>query len=143
MTALLDPYAGEIDSRETGSLVNLEQGTSTAYSLDNAQQRGALFIGPGVEVYEGMIIGQHNRPGDLPINVTKRKQLTNFRADGKDDAVRLTPPIEMSLDNAIEYIADDEWVEITPKSIRLRKKVLDMQQRMKIEKKAKQAREEA
>ena len=138
-----EPYAGEIDSRETGSLVNLEQGTSTAYSLDNAQQRGALFIGPGVEVYEGMIIGQHNRPGDLPINVTKRKQLTNFRADGKDDAVRLTPPIEMSLDNAIEYIADDEWVEITPKSIRLRKKVLDTQQRMKIEKKAKQAREEA
>jgi GTP-binding protein len=117
--------------------VNLEQGLSTAYSLDNAQQRGALFIGPGVEVYEGMIIGRHSRPGDLPINVTKKKHVTNHRADGRDDAVRLTTPIEMSLDDAIEYIGDDELVEVTPKSIRLRKKVLDSETRVKLAKRAK------
>lgn len=132
-----EPFAGDMETRDVGSLVNMEAGTSTGYSLDNAQQRGALFIGPGVDTYEGMIIGRHSRPGDLPINVTRRKQLTNFRADGKDDAVRLTPPVVMSLDNAIEYIADDELVEVTPKTVRLRKKILGTEDRLKIAKRAK------
>ncbi len=131
------PYTGEMETREVGSLVNLEKGMSTSYSLDNAQQRGALFIGPGLEVYEGMIIGRHSRPGDLVINVTKKKHVTNHRADGKDDAVRLTTPIDMSLDEAMEYIADDELVEVTPQSIRLRKKVLDSETRQKIAKRLK------
>jgi GTP-binding protein len=138
-----EPHYGDFEGRDVGSLVNLEVGSSTAYALDNAQQRGALFISPGVEVYEGMIIGRHSRPGDLAINVTKRKQLTNFRADGADDAVRLTPPIDMSLDNAIEYISEDELVEVTPKSIRLRKKILDTESRQKITKRAKQQLEPA
>ncbi|MDQ4078814.1 MAG: translational GTPase TypA [Chloroflexota bacterium] len=132
-----EPYLGEIGAREVGSLVNLEQGVSTAYALDNAQQRGALFISPGVEVYEGMIIGRHSRSGDLPINVTKKKHVTNHRASFAEEAIRLTPPIEMGLDEAIEYLADDELVEVTPQSIRLRKKILDSETRLKMAKRAK------
>jgi GTP-binding protein len=138
-----EPYTGEVESREVGSLVNLEQGVSTSYSLDNAQQRGALFIGPGVDVYEGMIIGRHSRAGDLPINVTKKKHVTNHRASGAEEAIRLVTPVNMGLDEAIEYIADDELVEVTPKSIRLRKKVLDTESRQKIAKRAKKEMEMA
>lgn len=133
-----EPYSGEMETREVGSLVNMEAGMSTGYSLDTAQQRGALFVGPGVEIYEGMIVGRHSRPGDLPLNVTKKKQLTNFRADGKDDSIRLTPPIDVTLDFAIEYIAEDELVEVTPKSIRLRKKILDTESRLKQAKRKKE-----
>lgn len=134
-----EPYMGDMETREVGSLVNLEIGTSTAYSLDNAQQRGALFIKPGVNVYEGMIIGRHSRAGDLPINVTKKKHVTNHRASGAEEAVRLVTPIEMSLDNAIEYISDDELIEVTPTNIRLRKKILGTEARIKIAKRAKKA----
>ncbi len=132
-----EPFAGEMETREVGSLVNLELGISTSYALDNAQMRGALFIGPGTEVYEGMIIGRHSRPGDLAINVTKKKHVTNHRASGAEDAVRLTPPIEMSLDEAMEYIAEDELVEVTPKGIRLRKKIIDTDMRQKQAKRSK------
>jgi GTP-binding protein len=131
-----EPYTGDIATREVGSLVNLEQGVSTAFALDNAQLRGALFIGPGVEVYEGMIIGRHSRPGDLPINVTKKKHVTNHRASGAEEAVRLVPPLTLDLDMAIEYIADDELVEVTPESIRLRKKIADSETRQKMAKRA-------
>ncbi len=134
-----EPYMGNMETREVGSLVNLEIGTSTAYSLDNAQQRGALFIKPGVSVYEGMIIGRHSRAGDLPINVTKKKHVTNHRASGAEDAVRLVTPIEMSLDNAIEYISNDELIEITPTNIRLRKKILGTEARIKMAKRSKKA----
>ena len=127
---------GKMETREVGSLVNLEMGFSTSYSLDNAQQRGALFIGPGVEVYEGMIIGRHSRPGDLSINITKKKHVTNHRASGAEEAVRLVTPIEMSLDNAIEYISNDELIEVTPINIRLRKKILNTEKRLKIAKRA-------
>jgi GTP-binding protein len=133
-----EPYMGEMETREVGSLVNMEAGSSTNYSLEPAQSRGALFVGPGVDIYEGMIVGRHSRPGDLPLNVTKRKQLTNFRADGKDDAVRLIPPVDVNLDFAIEYIADDELVEVTPKNIRLRKKILDTETRQKAQKRKKE-----
>lgn len=133
-----EPYMGEMETREVGSLVNMEMGSSTNYALEPAQARGALFVGPGVEIYEGMIVGRHSRPGDLPLNVTKRKQLTNFRADGKDDAVRLAPPVDVTLDFAIEYIADDELVEVTPKAIRLRKKILDTESRQKAAKRKKE-----
>jgi GTP-binding protein len=138
-----EPYVGEMETREVGSLVNMEAGSSTNYSLEPAQARGALFVGPGVDIYEGMIVGRHSRPGDLPLNVTKRKQLTNFRADGKDDAVRLIPPVDVTLDFAIEYIADDELIEVTPKSIRLRKKILDTESRQKAAKRKKEQLETA
>lgn len=131
-----EPYMGKMETREVGSLVNLEMGFSTSYSLDNAQQRGALFIGPGVEVYEGMIIGRHSRPCDLSINITKKKHVTNHRASGAEEAVRLVTPIEMSLDNAIEYISNDELIEVTPINIRLRKKILNTEKRLKIAKRA-------
>ncbi len=114
---------------EHGSLVSMEAGTSTAYALDNCQERGEMFIGPTVEVYEGMIIGECSRGDDLSMSPCKAKKLTNMRASGSDDAIILTPPREMNLELAIEYIGPDELVEITPKSIRLRKRVLDGTQR--------------
>jgi GTP-binding protein len=103
----------------------MEQGTSLAYSLDNLQERGRLFIGPGVEVYEGMIVGENSRENDLVVNVCKGKKLTNIRASGSDDAVKLTPPVDFSLEQALEYIEDDELLEITPVNIRMRKKILN------------------
>ena len=108
-----------------GSLTSSEAGTSNAYGLNNAQERGELFIGPGVEVYHGMIIGENSRGEDLDLSPCKTKKLTNMRASGTDEAIILTPPKEMNVELAIEYIGPDELVEITPKSIRLRKKVLD------------------
>ena len=120
-----EPYKGEVQSRTRGVLVAFEQGTSITYGLYNAQERGELFIGPGVEVYEGMIVGINSRNEDISINVCKEKHLTNTRSSGADDALRLVPPIQMSLEKAIEFIQDDELVEVTPKSIRLRKKILD------------------
>ena len=120
-----EPYKGEVQSRTRGVLVAFEQGTSITYGLYNAQERGELFIGPGVEVYEGMIVGINSRNEDISINVCKEKHLTNTRASGSDDALRLVPPIKLSLEKAIEFIEEDELVEITPKTIRLRKKILD------------------
>ena len=124
-----EPYKGDIQARTRGVLVAFEQGTSITYGLYNAQLRGELFIGPGVEVYEGMIVGINSRNEDISINVCKEKHLTNTRASGSDDALRLVPPIQMSLEKAIEFIQDDELVEVTPKSIRLRKKILDNKER--------------
>ena len=124
-----EPYKGDVVSRVRGTIVAFEAGKSVTYGLYNAQDKGDLFIGPGVEVYEGMIVGINSRPEDLAINVCKEKHLTNTRASGSDDALRLVPPIQMSLEKAIEFIQDDELVEITPKSIRLRKKILDTKTR--------------
>ncbi|MCI8637450.1 MAG: translational GTPase TypA [Clostridia bacterium] len=124
-----DPFKGDIQARVRGTIVAFENGKSVTYGLYNAQDKGELFIGPGVEVYEGMIVGLNSRGEDLAINVCKEKHLTNTRASGSDDALRLVPPIQMSLEKAIEFIQDDELVEITPKSIRLRKKILDSKER--------------
>ena len=124
-----EPYKGEIQARTRGVLVAFEQGVSVTYGLYNAQERGELFIGAGVEVYEGMIVGINARNEDISINVCKEKHLTNTRASGSDDALRLVPPIKLSLEKAIEFIQDDELVEVTPKNIRLRKKILDSKTR--------------
>ena len=134
-----EPYKGEVQSRTRGVLVAFEAGTSVTYGLYNAQERGDLFIGAGVEVYEGMIVGLNARNEDISINVCKEKHLTNTRASGSDDALRLVPPIQMSLEKAIEFIEDDELVEITPKNIRLRKKILDTKTRERVAARAKKA----
>ena len=131
-----EPYKGEIQSRTRGVLVAFEQGTSITYGLYNAQERGELLIGPGVDVYEGMIVGVNSRNEDISINVCKEKHLTNTRASGSDDALRLVPPIQMSLEKAIEFIAEDELVEVTPKTIRLRKKILDNKTRERMARRA-------
>ncbi|MBR3325358.1 MAG: translational GTPase TypA [Clostridia bacterium] len=123
------PYKGEIQARTRGVLTAFEKGKSITYGLYNAQLRGELLIGPGVEVYEGMIVGINSRNEDIAINVCKEKHLTNTRASGSDEALRLVPPLKMSLEQAIEFIADDELVEITPENIRLRKKILDTKTR--------------
>lgn len=129
-----DDWAGDIPERQRGSLVAHEQGESTAYGLFNAQERGRLFIGPGISVYEGMIVGENARLEDIVINVCKKKQLTNTRASGSDEALRLTPHTVLSLEQSLEFIADDELVEVTPKSIRLRKKILGKGDRAKAQK---------
>ena len=120
-----EPYKGDMSTRNKGVLIAFENGTSVTYGLYNAQERGTLFIGAGTDVYQGMIIGENARPEDMEVNVCKTKHLTNTRASGSDDALRLTPPTVFSLEQAIEYIGEDELVEITPKNIRLRKKILD------------------
>lgn len=125
------PYKGDIKSRLRGSLTAFESGTAVTYGLFNAQERGTLFISPGTEVYEGMIIGENARAGDMAVNVCKRKQLTNVRASGSDDSMKLTPPTPMTLEQSLEFIAEDELVEVTPKSIRIRKKLLDKNARAK------------
>ena len=119
------PYKGEIPGRKNGVLMAMEHGETTAYSLDGLQPRGILFVGAGVEVYGGMIIGQHAKDNDLDVNPCKGKKLTNVRASGTDDAIKLTPPRNLTLEQALEFIDDDELVEVTPKSIRLRKKELE------------------
>ena len=124
-----EEYKGDIQARTRGTIVAFENGKSITYGLYNAQDKGDLFIGPGVEVYEGMIVGLNSRSEDLAINVCKEKHLTNTRASGSDEALRLVPPIQMSLEKAIEFIQDDELVEVTPKSIRLRKKILNNKDR--------------
>ena len=126
------PYKGEIPMRSQGSLVAFEDGEAIAYGLYNAQERGDLFIGPGVKVYAGMIVGRNARAEDMDINVCKKKQLTNTRASGSDDALKLTTPIQMSLEQCLEFINDDELVEVTPQSLRMRKKVLDAGLRRKM-----------
>ena len=126
-----EPYKGDIQTRERGSIVVHETGTSTGYGLFNTQDRGRLFIGPGVEVYEGMIVGECSRNEDIVCNVCKKKQMTNTRAAGSDDALRLVPHSTLSLEQSMEFIKDDELLEVTPESLRLRKRVLSKEQRMK------------
>jgi GTP-binding protein len=130
------PYKGPIPGRRNGSLISLEQGKAVAYALWYLQERGPLFVDPGQAVYAGMVIGENARGQDLDVNPLKTKQLTNVRASGKDDAILLTPPIRMTLEKAIAYVEDDELVEITPKSIRLRKRLLDIHERRKQAKRA-------
>jgi GTP-binding protein len=125
------PYKGKIEGRQNGVLISMEQGDAVPYALNALEERGILFISPGEKLYEGMIIGENAKPQDLEVNPLKSKQLTNFRSTGKDDAVRLTPPRRMMLEQAIAYIQDDELVEVTPKSIRLRKRYLDPHERKK------------
>ena len=124
-----EPYRGEIKSRVTGSLVSDRMGDSVAYGLFHLEPRGVLFIDAGVPVYEGMIIGEHNREQDLNVNPCKEKKLSNMRAAGKDESITLTPVLPMTLERAIEFIRDDEQVEVTPKSIRLRKNILSASSR--------------
>ena len=125
------PFKGEVTRRNTGSLVAHETGESVAYGLFAAQERGALFIGPGVPVYEGMVVGVCPKMEDITVNVCKRKQLTNMRAAGSDEALRLVTPRTLSLEQCLEFLADDELLEVTPKSLRLRKRILNHEQRMK------------
>ena len=124
-------YAGDMAMRPTGALVADRPGVSVAYAIWGIQERGEMFVGPGIEVYEGMILGENAREDDMNVNVTKEKKQTNMRSSSADEAIRLIPPREMTLEKAIEFIADDEFVEVTPKSIRLRKKVLDAKRRPK------------
>ena len=134
MSSVLDSYApvkGEIERRKTGSLVASETGDTTAYGIGGIQDRGYMFIGPGVPVYGGMIVGACNRNEDMAVNVCKKKQLTNMRAAGSDEAIRLTPPRVLSLEQCLEYLADDELLEVTPKNLRMRKRILDHSQRMR------------
>jgi GTP-binding protein len=125
------PYKGDIPKRPTGSLVAFETGEAVTYGLYNAQERGELFITPGTQVYEGMIVGSSPKQEDLIVNVCKKKHLTNTRASGSDDALRLTPPRVLSLEDSLEFLAEDELLEVTPKNIRIRKKTLSNTQRAK------------
>lgn len=126
-----EPYKGDIPTRSQGSLVAFESGEAITYGLYNAQERGDLFIGAGVKVYEGMVVGRNARADDMDINVCKKKQLTNIRSSSSDESLRLTPPIQMSLEQCMEFISEDELLEVTPKSLRMRKKILDNNLRRK------------
>ena len=123
------PHKGPISGRQNGVLISMEQGKAVAYALNALEERGILFISPGDDLYEGMVIGENAKPQDLEVNPLKSKQLTNFRASGKDEGIRLTPPRRMSLEQAIAYIQDDELVEVTPKVVRIRKRFLDPHER--------------
>ncbi|MPM12461.1 GTP-binding protein TypA/BipA [bioreactor metagenome] len=125
------PYKGELTRRSTGSLVAFETGESVAYGLWNSQERGSLFIGPGIPVYGGMVVGETPKNEDISVNVCRKKQLTNMRASGSDEALRLIPPRNLSLEQCLEFLADDELLEVTPKNLRLRKRILDHANRMK------------
>lgn len=137
-----DVTSGPLATRYTGSLVAWESGITSTYGLKNAEDRGNLFLGAGVEVYEGMVIGEYTRPGDLTINICKQKHLTNMRSSNKDIEIRLTTPRDMSLDEAIEYLADDELLEVTPQAYRIRKRILDSEERGKLVKTSKKVLEE-
>lgn len=125
------PYKGDLNRRSTGSLVSFETGESVSYGLFNAQERGALFIGPGVKVYEGMIVGVSPKQEDITVNVCKKKQMTNMRAAGSDEVLRLVPPRKLSLEQCLEFLADDELLEVTPENLRMRKTILNHEKRMK------------
>jgi len=131
------PYAGEVLTRLTGTIIATDPGVTTAYALEMVQERGKLFVGPGEEVYEGMIVGENPRNEDIQVNAVRAKQLTNFRSQGEGKGVQLTPPTKLSLERAIEYIASDEFVEVTPKSLRLRKRILVATDRRKYERSGK------
>ena len=125
------PYKGDLSRRNTGSLIAFETGESITYGLFNAQERGALFIGAGVPVYAGMVVGVSPKQEDITVNVCKKKQLTNMRASGSDEALRLTTPRTLSLEQCLEFLADDELLECTPENLRLRKRLLDHGARMR------------
>ncbi|MCL2133097.1 MAG: translational GTPase TypA, partial [Bacteroidales bacterium] len=124
-----EPYKGEIEQRINGSLVSIETGMAIAYALDKLQDRGKFFVAPGDEVYTGQVIGEHTRAGDLGLNLCKTKKLTNIRASGADEKMAIAPPVIFSLEEALEYIQEDEYVEITPHFMRLRKIILDENER--------------
>ncbi len=126
-----EPYRGDIEERERGSLICHETGDTSSYGLFNTQERGRLFVGPGVPVYAGQVVGECSRNEDIVVNVCKKKHVTNMRASGSDDALRLTPPSVLSLEQCLEFIADDELVEVTPKNIRMRKRILNKEDRKK------------
>jgi GTP-binding protein len=130
------PHKGPITGRQNGVLISMEQGAAVPYALNALEDRGILFVSPGEMLYEGMVIGIHSRDNDLVVNPIKGKQLTNVRASGKDDAILLTPPIGLTLEYAVEFIADDELVEITPKSIRIRKRHLKEHERKRASREA-------
>jgi len=127
------PHKGDVQGRRNGVLISTDDGEAIAYALWNLEDRGPMMIEPGWRVYRGMIVGEHTRGNDLEVNVLKGKKLTNIRTHAKDEMIRLTPPIQMTLERALAYIGDDEYVEVTPKSIRLRKKLLDPNERKKNE----------
>ena len=129
-----EPFKGSIPGRRQGVLISMEAGKSVAYAIFNLEDRGRFFIGAGEEVYQGMVIGEHTRDNDLDVNPLKGKKLTNVRASGSDEAVKLTTPVRMNLEQAISYINDDELVEVTPTNIRLRKVFLDPHERKRSEK---------
>ena len=129
-----EPWVGEIEMRTNGSIISGETGTAYAYSIDKLQDRGKFFIFPQEEVYAGQVVGEHSHDNDLVINVTKSKKLTNMRASGSDDKARLIPPVQFSLEEALEYIKEDEYVEVTPKSMRMRKVILDELERKRANK---------
>ena len=133
------PHKGQITGRQNGVLISMEKGKAQAYALNMLEERGIMFISPGDDLYEGMIIGENAKPQDLEVNPLKSKQLTNFRASGKDEGIRLTPPRRMTLEQAIAYIQDDELVEVTPKVIRLRKRHLDPHERKRAGRKSEAA----
>lgn len=126
-----EPWLGDIKGRTTGSLVSDRSGRATSYAIENIQERGVMIVAPGEQVYEGMIVGENSRPGDIDVNVTKEKKLTNMRASTADEAAHIIPPRVLSLEQAIEYIGDDELLEVTPKAFRMRKRVLVANQRKK------------
>jgi GTP-binding protein len=139
MSHVFDGYApvkGDVPERRNGVLVSQEDGEAVAYALWNLQERGRMFVSPGDKLYEGMVIGIHSRDNDLVVNPIKGKKLTNIRAAGKDDAILLTPPIALTLEYAVEFIADDELVEVTPKSIRIRKRHLKEHERKRASREA-------
>ena len=125
------PWKGDITGRQHGAIVAWETGEATTYGLHTAQERGELFIGPGTEVHEGMIVGQNPRNEDVTINGCRKKHVTNIRAAGSDEALRLSPPLVMSIENCLEFVADDELIEVTPESVRLRKSILNTGERTK------------
>jgi len=129
------PHAGEIETRRVGSMISMTTGKALGYALDNLQTRGQLYIGPNVEVYEGMVIGNVSRGDDMAVNPTKGKQLTNMRSSGSDEAIALTPPLELTIERGMEIMQDDEYLEITPKSVRLRKKYLKEMDRVRAQRK--------
>ena len=118
------PWVGELPTRKGGAMIADRTGATTGYALGNLQERGELFVGPGEAVYEGMIVGENSRPDDMQVNVVREKQKTNIRTHAADEAIKLTPPREITLETAIEFIADDELVEVTPENLRLRKRIL-------------------
>src|SRR5690606_3530605 len=128
-----EPWKGDIPERINGSLISMDTGTAIAYAIDKLQDRGKFFIAPGEEIYAGQVVGEHNRPNDLEINLLKSKKLTNVRASGSDEKMNIAPPIRFSLEDSMEYIQKDEYVEITPKNIRLRKIFLDPNDRKRAE----------
>ena len=127
-----EPLQGDVEATRAGALVAAESGIANTYGLSNAQQRGATFVEPGVPIYEGMIVGVHSRDNDLVVNVCKEKKLTNMRASTADIGIKLTPPVRMSLEEALDFIVEDEVVEVTPENIRFRKRVLSNDKRQKI-----------